>query len=121
MATYKLTNGNTVIRAADGAFIPMVEDNTDYRNYQVWLAAGNTPAPADPVPVEVHNVRKLTIIERLDVAGKLAAADAALASNTLLRMKWQAAPELIPADYPDVVAFLTAIGADVPAIMAPDV
>ena len=46
---YKLTNTNTVIRTTDGASIPMAEGNTDYRNYQVWLAAGNTPDPADPI------------------------------------------------------------------------
>jgi len=51
---YKLTNGNTVIRTADGASIPMAEGNTDYRNYQVWLAAGNTPDPADPIPVPTY-------------------------------------------------------------------
>jgi hypothetical protein len=27
--------------------IPMVADNTDYQEYLKWVAAGNTPLPAD--------------------------------------------------------------------------
>jgi len=49
MADYKLTNFSTVIRTRDGASIPMAEDNRDYAAYQEWLAAGNTPDPADPI------------------------------------------------------------------------
>lgn len=44
---YKLTHFNAVIRIADNACIPMVEDNADYQNYLTWLSKGNTPNPAD--------------------------------------------------------------------------
>jgi len=27
--------------------IPMNSDNTDYKEYLAWVAAGNTPEPAD--------------------------------------------------------------------------
>lgn len=46
---YKLTISG-VQRLADGAFIPADERNADWREYQVWLAKGNTPEPADAPP-----------------------------------------------------------------------
>jgi hypothetical protein len=36
-----------VRRIEDGAFIPFVEENTDYQEYLKWVAAGNTPLPAE--------------------------------------------------------------------------
>ena len=42
------TEDTTVImRKADNAFIPCVEDNTDYQEYLAWLAEGNTPEEAE--------------------------------------------------------------------------
>jgi hypothetical protein len=38
---------NMVQRLSDNAFIPMNPDNTDYQEYLKWVAAGNTPLPAD--------------------------------------------------------------------------
>jgi hypothetical protein len=44
-------NGNlsnsTIRRVSDGACIPFAEGNTDYQEYLKWVAAGNTPEPAD--------------------------------------------------------------------------
>jgi len=51
MFTYKLApdvmgQKNYVVIRSDGAFIPMVNDNTDYQAYLKWLEAGNTPEAA---------------------------------------------------------------------------
>ncbi len=50
--TYTLMAGSSLIRRdGDGALIPQDPANVDYRAYQVWLAAGNTPTPATaPTP-----------------------------------------------------------------------
>jgi len=50
---YKLTKnpmgGNPfcVTRLTDNASIPFDPANTDYQEYLKWVAAGNTPLPAD--------------------------------------------------------------------------
>ncbi len=49
MADYKLRPGG-VIRTANGAQIPDDPGNRDWRRYQAWLLAGNTPDPADVIP-----------------------------------------------------------------------
>jgi hypothetical protein len=44
---YKLTQGESVIRIADNAFIPFDPANVDYVAYLAWLAEGHEPLPAD--------------------------------------------------------------------------
>ncbi len=52
-------------RVADGACIPVDEQNADYRDYLTWIAEGNELASAaDPEPV-----RERTPAEKLVAAG----------------------------------------------------
>lgn len=48
---YKLVNDDTVLLLEKNMFIPFDINNRDYQVYLEWLAAGNTPLPADPIPV----------------------------------------------------------------------
>ena len=64
---YKLNQNSTSIRRlSDGASIPKDPANTDYTNYLKWLAAGNTPEPAD-VPT-AEEVAALAAKQSIDVA-----------------------------------------------------
>ena len=63
--TYRLTTGDTILRTADGAFIPPDPANSDYVAYSEWLAAGNEPEPA-PEPTAPS---ALTPNERLAASG----------------------------------------------------
>jgi hypothetical protein len=50
--SYQLTQGNSIQRLSDNAYIPPDPANTDYQAYLAWLDAGNTPEPA-PESVDV--------------------------------------------------------------------
>lgn len=121
MAEYQLTDTDNVIRTSDGAFIPNDPANRDRAEYEVWLSAGGEPDPANPLPEpEPRLVRKALIIDRLNTAGKLAAAYDILQSASLYdRQRWESRDAIYYND-PTLVAALTAAGADPAAILAPE-
>jgi len=63
--TYKLTQNESILRLSDNAFIPLDERNIDYQEYLEWLAEGNTPLPADPIP----EPEPLTPQQKLEASG----------------------------------------------------
>jgi hypothetical protein len=45
--TYQLQTLGESVKRSDGVFIPFDHKNSDYQQYLEWLAAGNTPLPAE--------------------------------------------------------------------------
>lgn len=63
--TYQLTQGDTILRVEDNAFIPPDPLNNDYLAYLAWLEEGNTPEPAPEPPAPPV----LTTEQKLEAAG----------------------------------------------------
>jgi len=76
MMTYKKITGidglirqDAIIRLVDNACIPADNGNRDYREYLEWLAAGNTPEPADqPAPVNPLDLAEAHIASHFSTA-----------------------------------------------------
>lgn len=49
---FGLLADGSILRTIDGAIIPPDTRNRDFRAYQAWLAAGNTPDPVPPTLAE---------------------------------------------------------------------
>lgn len=63
---YKLTPTTSILRLADGATIPADSVNTEYQEYQKWVAKGNTAAPVDPPTLDEQNAPILSALREID-------------------------------------------------------
>ncbi len=64
---YKIINDTQILRSADGAVIPVCEENSDYKNYLQWLDDGNTAEQVPPIiPPPQTIFSKLDILEAFE-------------------------------------------------------
>lgn len=112
---YKLLNYSDamILRLADNAFIPFDTRNGDYRQYQEWLAEGNTPEPADPLPPEVVTCTPWQIRKHLNATGQRQTVESAVAASTDITLKdgWNFATEFASND-PFVIQMGALLGLD---------
>ena len=106
---YRLTQ-NAIIRISDGASIPLAEGNQDYAQYLIWLYEGNTPQPADPLPIPIITVTPWQIRKALNQIGLRAAVESAITTSTDQTLKdgWEFSNE-ITRNSPLVISMATAL------------
>lgn len=110
---YKLTNSTSITRIADGASIPADPQNTDYVAYLQWLAEGNTPEPADPIPpAPIADISPRQIRMALTRAGLREAVEAAVAAGDQDLRDWYEFSTAFERNNEQVMVMGAALGVD---------
>lgn len=68
---YQHTQQGYIRRISDNAFIPMVEGNSDYDAYLIWVNAGNLtlpvelPNPNEAIDAQIEAIERETMVPRV--------------------------------------------------------
>ncbi len=107
---YKLNPFGGVVRSSNGDAIPEDAENRDYRAYLAWLAEGNTPEPADRLPVTYPRLLVRDFLALFTQQEKLVIKAATRVSDEVgLWYDEMLAAQFITAEDPDTLAGLAAL------------
>jgi len=94
---YKIINETIVQRLTDGAFIHAIGDMQDSRDYQEWLAEGNTPEPyvppPPPIPATVTRFQALAVLAAGGYLPTIKTYIATLGEDNITRLAWENAAD----------------------------
>lgn len=118
---YKLTHEGYVIRDGDTKIsitstLEFPNTNPDYLEYLAWIEAGNTPIPADPLPIVVPQaVTRRQAKQALLLAGKLSSVQPAIDAipdpiqRAMVQIEWDDS-QMFERNRPALIALGTALG-----------
>lgn len=111
---YKLTQTTSILRIADNAYIPDDPANRDYRDYLKWVAEGNTPEPADPLPppAPVTQISPRQIRMALTQMSLRSQVEAAVAAGDQDLKDWYQFSTFFDRHHPQVIAMAAALNVD---------
>lgn len=98
--TYSLIANSTSVLRSDGATIPNDPENTDWRVYQAWLAAGGVPtaAPAPPAaPITVQMWQAEAVLKGAAYVSTQATTPTAQTATASATNLWDATTALVAA------------------------
>ena len=101
---YKLTQTTSILRLTDNAYIPDDPANSDYQKYLQWLDEGNTPEPADPVPVASPQISPRQIRMAMTQMNLRSQVEAAVAAGDQDLKDWYEFSTYFDRNHPQVVA-----------------
>ena len=117
---YTLTSGSSVIRDADGAYIPDDPGNADWQTFQAWIAAGNTPNPA-PAVAPVVPTCQVWQLKAVLTAAQTSAVEAAITASpnaAALQAFWETGDAPVPANSTTLLTLGATIGLTATQVMA---
>jgi hypothetical protein len=118
---YKLLNPTLVKRLEDGCCIPLPPAESEGFKYQAWLNLGNTPLPADIIPVTIRHLSPRQFRQALNAIGLRQTVETAISAADQNTKDWYEYSTYFDRQNPVMISFANQLGktsADIDALWA---